>query len=70
MGTIRDLAKEHPEIWDYNYKWRDTENPESEKFIDEVIAEYGYRFTDEDKSFIGEYNDLKGYLNCEIEPIF
>ena len=71
MKTIRDLAKEYPEMWNYNYKWRNTENPESEKMIDEVISEYGYKFKgltlDEVDELVCEYNDLKGYLECEIE---
>ena len=74
MTTIRDLAKENPVMWNYNYKWRNTEEPESEKLIDEVIAEYGYKFKgltlDEIDELVCEYNDLKGYLECEIERSF
>ena len=73
IRTIRDLAKIHPEMWDYYYKWRGTEEPELEKDLEEVITDYGYQFKglsyDEIQELTSSYNDIKGYLNVEIEPI-
>jgi len=65
IKTIRELAERHPEIRNYNYKWRQTEHPESERDLGDVLAEYGYKLT---KEYTGEYNYLQGYLNCEIVP--
>ena len=69
MKTIRDLAKKHPEMYDFYYKWRNTESPELEENLDEVIANYGYKLSKEDEIFLGDYNDIKGYLNCNIVPL-
>lgn len=69
IKTIRELASIYPELYDYHYKWRKTETPELEKDIEEVLYEHGYKFKNEDDQNAGEYNDLKGYLNCEIIPI-
>jgi len=65
--TIRDLAQQYPEMYDFHYKWRNTENPELEKDLNEVLKTYGYKLSEEDENFAGNYNDIKGYLNCEIE---
>lgn len=71
--TIRDLVKIYPTMWLYDYKWRNTDDPQNEKQLDEVIAVHGYKFKglsqDEIDELICEYNDLKGYLECEIETI-
>lgn len=69
IETVRDLAKIHPEMWEYDYKWENTENPELEKDITELLAEYGYKFKEESDVTPGEYNDIKGYLDAPIEPI-
>lgn len=69
ITTVRELAELHPNMYDYNYKWKDCENPESEREISEVLAMYGYRLSDNDSEIAGDYNDLKGYLNCEIAPL-
>ena len=71
--TVRDVAALHPEMYNFNYKWRNTENPETEKLLDEVLRDYGYKLKglslDEVDELICEYNDLKGYLECEVERI-
>ncbi len=64
--TIRELAKVHPEMYDYYYKWRGTNEPELEKNLDDILLKYGYKLSCEDENFLGDYNDLKGYLNCNI----
>jgi hypothetical protein len=63
--TVRDLVKLHPEMWDYHYKWRGTESPELEKDLPTVLSGYGYKLKDD---FDCDYNDLKGYLECEVIP--
>ena len=68
--TIRDVAEEHPEMYDYYYKWRNTDEPELEKDLIDVLEEYGYVMSQEDiDEFYGSYNDIKGYLNIEVTPI-
>lgn len=69
IKTVSDLAKEHPEMYDYNYKWRDTKEPETEKDIEEILYDLGYQLKKEDRSIAGEYNDIKGYYNCEITAL-
>ena len=64
--TVRDLAKENPYMYDYNYKWRGANEPETEKDIEEVLYDLGYKLTDNDRNIAGEYNDIKGYFNCEV----
>ena len=65
IKTVRDLTEKYPALYDYYYKWRNTENPELEKNIDELLEELGYEL--EDKTIIDEYNDIKGYLDCKIK---
>lgn len=60
VKTVRDLVEQHPELWDFDYKKEDAT-------IDIVLSEYGYKLKDD--SLVGEYNDLKGYLDAEIEPL-
>jgi hypothetical protein len=63
--TIREIVKEYPELYDYDYKWKDSDNYRE---LSEVLKERGYELADaEIKS--GEYNDLKAYLDCEIIKI-
>lgn len=69
MKTIRELAKTFPKMYNYHYKWRYTGDAHLEKNLDEVLADYGYKLTPEDEIFLGDYNDLKGYLNCNIIPL-
>lgn len=68
MKTIRELAEKHPQLYSFNYRWRDSESPQLNKNLSDVLAELGYQLTEEDKDIEGEYNDLRAYLNCNIEP--
>lgn len=63
--TVRDVAT--PKMWEYYYKWRNTDEPELEKDISVELEEIGYRLKEED--IAGEYNDIKGYLSCEVIPL-
>jgi len=69
ITTIRELAGLHPEMYDYNYKWRGSSEQSLEKDIDKVVESYGYKFCEEDIGIIGEYNDIKAYYNCNIVEI-
>ena len=70
MKTVRDLANKFPEMWEFNYKWNDSETPHLTRDIEEVLRERGYMFKDkEDSEIIGMYNDLKGYLNCPVKKV-
>jgi len=61
--TIRDIIKEHDGLYLFDYKWFSKEF----RPLDDVLEDYGYKL--EDESILGEYNDIKGYLDCEIEEI-
>ena len=67
--TIKELADQFPKMYNYYYKWENTESPELEKNLDDVLADYNYELVEEDEDFVGEYNDLRGYLNCRIKKI-
>jgi len=67
--TIKELADQFPKMYNYYYKWENTESPELEKNLDDVLADYNYELVEEDEDVVGEYNDLKGYLNCKIKKI-
>lgn len=69
MKTIRDLVQLYPEISLYNYKWKDETEPELTKYLDDVLLELGYKLKDTEEVTPGDYNDIKGYYNCEIEKI-
>ena len=64
--TIRDIIKENNELYHYDCKWNDSKNY---KDLDEALEECGYRLTGDDDVKAGDYNDIKAYLNCEIEYI-
>ncbi len=63
--TIRDLPEEVLNyLWKFGYnKWADEGK---ERNIEEELNNFGWTLLD--KSCIGDYNDLRGYLNFEIEP--
>jgi hypothetical protein len=67
--TIRKLSLDHPEILMYDYKFRNTDNPENEKDLSDVVNEYGYYIKEKDLDIVGEYNDIKAYYDLEIYPI-
>ena len=64
MTTIRDLTKTNPLLSDHDYKWTD-----SDGYIDlnEILEQIGFALID--PSIAGEYNDIKAYYNCEVEPL-
>lgn len=59
--TVYELYKLFPAIGDYSYKWQEESDS---KNISDVLALYGYELLD--ASIAGEYNDIKGYYDCEI----
>lgn len=65
MKIIRKLPKEVlNHLWKFEYnKWADKEK---QRNIEEELNSFGWSL--KDKSFIGEYNDLRGYLDCDIIP--
>lgn len=62
---IRDLLDQHPKLYDYDYKWKDSERY---KNLDEILEILGFKLVDDDVK-AGEYNDIKGYFGCEITRI-
>jgi hypothetical protein len=69
VKTVRDLAKENEELYDYNFKWRDDDNPDLERELDVELSKMGYKLTDDCEDCAGEYNDIKGYFGCTVEKI-
>lgn len=64
--TVRDVAKEYPEIKLFNYKWSDGDNPAV--YLSDVLEERGYRFKYEsDYEEQSMYNDIQGYYEVEVE---
>jgi len=65
METINDLPKG---ILNYLWKWEYNHWAEEgkERNIEEELNNFGYSLVEKD--CIGEYNDLRGYLNFEIIP--
>lgn len=62
---ISDLLDKYPRLYDYDYKWRDSENYHD---LDELLLDLGYTLAcGEVKA--GEYNDIKGYLNCRVKKL-
>jgi len=61
--TIRDIIYRFASLYDYDYKWKD-----SEKFRDlnNLLHELGYELID-DEVKAGDYNDIKGYFGCKIK---
>jgi len=69
ITTIRNLVKLFPRMWEYEYspKWAETGNYRD---LEDVLRDYNYELANEDDSeYVGDYNDLKGYLNCKIRRI-
>lgn len=69
VKTIRDVAKEYPELYDYDYdyKWSDSENYRN---LEEVLDYYGYYIVNKkDRDNVGEYNDIKAYYGIKVEDV-
>ena len=62
--TIRSLLRDFPKIGEYYYKWRNTDEPELERDLEDVLSDYNYRLIKADRDCIGEYNDIRGYYEC------
>lgn len=60
--TLRELAKEHPELYDFDYKWKT-----SDKYRDlsQILDALGYELISSEVQ-PGEYNDIKAYFECQI----
>ena len=58
IDTFRDLCKVKPHLMDINYR---------EKLFSEVLWDEGYSCSLKDID--GDYQDWKGYANCEITKI-
>ena len=61
---IRELIDKYPKILHYDYKWKDSENYRD---LNEILELLGYKLVE--PKWAGEYNDIKGYFDCEIEEI-
>jgi len=76
--TIRELYDSMPDNVAYNvlgryyYKWSPDSVAEEEAHLcvdlNEKLENLGYRYIDQDVP-AGYYNDLRHYMNCEIEEI-
>ena len=62
--TVRDLVNTHSEMWEYDYKWNDSDNYRD---VNKVLKQKGYKLVQPEDA--GEYNDIKAYLNCKIISI-
>jgi len=66
MKTISDLPEEVLNYlwkWEYNKKWAEEGK---DRNIEEELNNFGWTLVD--KTCIGDYCDLRGYLNFEIKP--
>jgi hypothetical protein len=63
VETVRDLANLYPRMWKWDYSWTDSDKYRK---LSDVLADYGYKLSKEDREYEGEYNDIKGYLNCKV----
>jgi len=62
---VRDLLSRYPKLWTYDYKWKNAENYMD---LNEILEIIGYKLVDAD-TIAGDYSDIKGYLECEIEEV-
>lgn len=62
--TIRELCRNNSELLTFDYKWQDSKNY---KPLSEALEDIGYELIDKDIE--GEYNDIKGYYECEVKII-
>ena len=63
MKTIRELVKEHPSLWLYDYS---DKSSKEYKDLQGLLSDWGYALAEEDKQYVGEYSDIKAYLDCNI----
>jgi len=67
---LRELLDRFPKLYEYDYKWTDSENY---KDLNEVLEIVGYKLvvdeTVDDPVKAGDYNDIKGYFECEVEKL-
>jgi len=62
---LRQLLDKFPKLYDYDYKWRDSPNYKS---LTDVLSIIGYKLVD-DEVKAGDYNDIKGYFECEVKKL-
>lgn len=62
---IRDLVHEYPLLYNFDYKWRDSKKYQD---LNELLYDIGYELACEEVES-GDYNDIKGYFNCEVIEI-
>ena len=63
--TMRDLVKDYPEFYYFDYKWRDSKNYRD---LNELLSEFGYVLHCGEIE-AGDYNDIKGYFGCPLKEI-
>ena len=61
--NIRELCKEYPQLYDYDYKWDD----ENGRNLVSVLDGLGYELIN--PTINGEYNDIKAYYGCLVREI-
>lgn len=59
---IGDIIHHYPRLYDYDYKWKDSENYRD---LAQVLDDMGFEYNEEEVQ-PGDYNDIKGYLHCRI----
>lgn len=62
---LRELLDKFPILYEYDYKWKGGENS---KDLNEILKIIGYKLV-EDEVKAGDYNDIKGYFECEVEKL-
>ena len=62
---LREILDDFPKFYEYDYKWKDSENYRD---LNEALELLGFRVIDDEVS-AGDYNDIKGYFELEIEVI-
>lgn len=75
--TIRDLYNSLPGaaayacLGKYYYKWSPDSVPGDERHLcvnlEDVLEDLGYELIDKDMA--GQYNDIQGYMGCQIREI-
>ena len=62
---LYELFDRFPRLYDYDYKWRDSENYHD---LDELLLDLGYRLTCEDVK-AGDYDNISAYSECRVKKV-
>ncbi len=68
--TIREVMKDKPIIKErlYYFDYKDLTSNKY-KNLEEILWIFGYKIIDEDKNILGDYNDIKGYLDVLVTAV-